>query len=409
MHVVERFALGAGAKIDKPYIYESFFPCPYEKYIIFHPSMSAHKNYKHWQEVINILFPLLQDNGIRILQIGSAGEKVGNNEVKTKIYNGVVNLTGQTTIPNAAFLVKNSLLCLGFDGFVTQIAGHYDKKLVSLYSHVLKSHKKPFWGSEENQILIEPDRGDRKPSYHTQDKHNDISKVCPFYIANSVCKLLGVEDNYDYKTIYKGESSNFNFVDLIPNKTLNDYGGQPHLMRIRMDLEHNEDVMLACISQSVGKVSLLLNRVIDLEKIMPFTKKIHEITFICTEENLDSLSEQFIKHMGFIGVDRIAFVSSESEEVINKFKYNFMDCLIVNKIEDSKKEDLPVELEEGKQYFYTSSKRVLSDGKVYLDEYSYKNDKPVNTFSQIVSPLEDCEDFWKDLPFISILEENLDN
>ena len=409
MHVLERFALGAGAKIDKPYIYESFFPCPYEKYIIFHPSMSAHKNYKHWQEVINVLFPLLQDNGIKILQIGSAGEKVGKNEVKTKIYNGVVNLTGQTTIPNAAFLVKNSLLCLGFDGFVTQIAGHYDKKLVSLYSHVLKSHKKPFWGNEKNQILIEPDRGDRKPSYHTQDKHNDISKVCPFYIANSVCKLLGIEDNYDYKTIYKGESSNFNFVDLIPNKTLNDYGGQPHLMRIRMDLEHNEDVMLACISQSVGKVSLLLNRVIDLEKIMPFAKKIHEITFICTKENLDSLSEQFIKHLGFIGVDRIAFVSSESEEVINKFKYNFMDCLIVNKIKDSKKEDLPIELEEGKQYFYTSSKRVLSDGKVYLDEYSYKNDKPVNTFSQVVSPSEDCEDFWKDLPFISILEENLDN
>ena len=86
-----------------------------------------------------------------------------------------------------------------------------------------------------------------------------------------------------------------------------------------------------------------------------------------------------------------------------------MDCLIVNKIKDSKKEDLPIELEEGKQYFYTSSKRVLSDGKVYLDEYSYKNDKPVNTFSQVVSPLEDCEDFWKDLPFISILEENLDN
>ncbi len=142
---------------------------------------------------------------------------------------------------------------------------------------------------------------------------------------------------------------------------------------------------------------------------MPFAKKIHEITFICTKENLDSLSEQFIKHLGFIGVDRIAFVSSESEEIINKFKYNFMDCLIVNKIKDSKKEDLPIELEEGKQYFYTSSKRVLSDGKVYLDEYSYKNDKPVNTFSQVVSPLEDCEDFWKDLPFISILEENLDN
>ena len=408
MHVLERFALGAGAKIDKPYIYESFFPCPYEKYIVFHPSMSAHKNYKHWQEVINILNPLLENEGIKIVQVGPAGKRDGNKQIKTKVYNGTVNLTGQTTISNAAFLVKNSLLSLGFDGFISQIAGHYNKKVVSLYSHVLKSHKKPFWGDEENQILIEPDREGRKPSYHVQDKYNDISKVCPFYISSCVCKLLNINFNYDFKTVFKGESSSFNFVDLIPNRDIKTYGGHPHLMRIRMDLEHNEEIMLECLKQSVGKVSLLLEKTIDIEKIIPFSEKIHEITFLCKKENLDDLSEQFIKHLGFIGVERVAFVSNESKEVINKFKYNFMDCLIVNEIKDSKKEDLPIELEEGKEYFYISSKRLLSDGKIYLDEYSYKNNKPVNTFNQIVVPLEDSVDFWKELPFISILEKNID-
>ena len=67
MHLVETYALSCGAKIDKPLIYEKYFPLPQVKYITFQPFSGApSKNYDFWQQVIDILFPILQNKDISL-------------------------------------------------------------------------------------------------------------------------------------------------------------------------------------------------------------------------------------------------------------------------------------------------------------------------------------------------------
>ena len=67
MHYLETHAQNCGAKIDKPFIYTSFFPLPLDKYITFHSdTQGTAKNYDYLQDVINIITPALGKQGILI-------------------------------------------------------------------------------------------------------------------------------------------------------------------------------------------------------------------------------------------------------------------------------------------------------------------------------------------------------
>ena len=50
MHFLETYALNSGLKIDKPYIFQKYYPILYENFIVF-----SHDNYEHYQDVIDII------------------------------------------------------------------------------------------------------------------------------------------------------------------------------------------------------------------------------------------------------------------------------------------------------------------------------------------------------------------
>ena len=58
---------------------------------------------------------------------------------------------------------------------------------------------------------------------------------------------------------------------------------------------------------------------------------------------------------------------------------------------------------------YTSSQKVLSNGKLYSSFYSFKEGKPSNTLNREVLPLVDSPEIWDNERFITLLEKNIDN
>ena len=59
MHLLETYSLNCGAKIDRPFIYESYFPNPIENYILIQTETQFDsRNYSFWQDVIDIVFPI---------------------------------------------------------------------------------------------------------------------------------------------------------------------------------------------------------------------------------------------------------------------------------------------------------------------------------------------------------------
>ena len=76
MHILERYALSCGVKIDKPQIYTKFYPNNFGKYITLQASSGMEaKNYDLYQEVVEILSPYLSELGIQVVQIGNGKDK----------------------------------------------------------------------------------------------------------------------------------------------------------------------------------------------------------------------------------------------------------------------------------------------------------------------------------------------
>ena len=72
MHLIESYALNTGAKIDKPYIYDKFFPLSFEdNFVVVQPSSElASKRYDYWNEVLDILIPKFKENNIKLVLVG---------------------------------------------------------------------------------------------------------------------------------------------------------------------------------------------------------------------------------------------------------------------------------------------------------------------------------------------------
>lgn len=140
-HLIEAYARQCNVKIDKPFILSKFFPLPFdEDYITFSSqgAMSG-KNYLYFQDVINLILPVLEKNNMKIIQMGDGKEEK---------YNNVFDLLGVTTVQQSASLLESSRcrLHFGVDSFLIHLANGLGKKVVGIYSVSPPSVCGPFFG-----------------------------------------------------------------------------------------------------------------------------------------------------------------------------------------------------------------------------------------------------------------------
>ena len=81
MHIVESYATSLGLKIDRPNIYEKYYPIGNFDYVTLYLGGSGDSAYyAHWQEVINLAFPLLENKKIKLVQLNSSLKQKFNNQ-----------------------------------------------------------------------------------------------------------------------------------------------------------------------------------------------------------------------------------------------------------------------------------------------------------------------------------------
>lgn len=183
MHLLESYAVVSGALIEECFIQEDNIDLPSNKYITFHgynPKGSG-RQYKHWQQVLDLLQNNIKFNHT-IIQIGGASD--------TK-YNVNTDYLGKTSYNSLAYVIKNSDLHLGFDSLPAHLGSHYDKKMVILYAHY-SNNTKPYFSTESNIILIEPDFSKIKPIFAQTDPFELINTIDPEIVYKSVLSLLNI-------------------------------------------------------------------------------------------------------------------------------------------------------------------------------------------------------------------------
>lgn len=386
MNLAEVYALGSGAKIGVPYIFEKFFPLPFDKYIIFHPYSKNSKTYDLFPDVLQLLFKQLAAENIKIVQIGDKDERP---------IPGCVHLMGRTDFGQVAYLVRNCQLLLGADSFPAHFAGHYDKKMVILYANNYIENVRPYWGNKNNQRLMEPDRqGKYLPTFSFNESPKTINFIDPELVAQNVCELLNLPFTRLFKKVWMGEHYLTKIMESTPNQICNNQQFHVKSFIIRADFEFNEANIAEQLK--VCPCTILTDRPISIDLIKYFRAQIQSIYYILSEKNDPKFAEQLFSS----GV-QYQLMSYLSQEQINALKIDYMDYGLINKIETEKPKSII-----SKDLYYKSGKLTLSQGKIYPSRAAMLENKPLNTMEENIFPVDfqDQTEFWRESAHFMILE-----
>ena len=382
MKLLEAYSLTAGAKIVKPNLPQKFFPLPFDKYIIIQPYSKPSKSYQLWQDVLDIIVPELQKQNIHVVQIGAQGEIPLQN---------VYYLSGQTSFSQSFYLISHAMLVFGADSFALHAAGVLDKPLVGLYSNNYINVVEPYFGDKNKQILLEPDRKGKKPCFSFEENPRSINSIPPEKIAQSVLKLLGIENNFEFTFKHYGASYLQKLIEVIPD-------GNPvpatkfnaDSLICRFDFCHNIEGLIKQLQ--VGKNSLVTDTSIDLNLIQAFKPNIKEVIYFIDKES----NPEFIKGVRSLGIPFFVLYSGKEEDVVSKrldyAEYGIINCKNCPTSKDDIKELKDIDL---KNLFFKSNKLTLLNGKVYPSKYHSSIDFPTPGFGPIF-PVVDDKEFWKE-------------
>jgi len=372
MHLLERYASSCGVKIGKPYIYDSYFPVSSEKFITFQPFSKPAKNYDYWQEVIDIILPYLKQNNIDIIQIGAKEDRP---------INGTISVSGQTTISQAAFLIKKSIMHLGADSFAVHIASGFNKKIVALYSNNNIENVKPYWSNEKDVCLISPIFKTSKPSYSLGENPKNINNIKPEEIAVSILNLLNIKHNINQKTIYFGPDYNNKTLEVIPDKPIDPKSIPIENPIIRMDYFFNEQVLAFYLQ--FKKCIIFTNKEIDPNLIRQFKSNISQVVYFIDENN----NPEFVKFLKNNGIE-FTLISSLKEEELNKYKLNYMDYGLIH-LKEKPTKDLINLKELPNNLYYKSSTILISSEGQFASKFDWINKNK----NKVIDNIE----FWKEV------------
>ena len=383
MHLVETYALSCGAKIDKPLIYEKYFPLPDTKYISFQPfAGAASKNYDYWQEVVGILYSPLKDKGICILQIGDKEEKA---------FSGCLSISGNTNIGQASYAIKRSELHLGADSFGAHVASTYGKKIVALYANNIVENVKPYWSDSKDVLLLEPER-DNKPNFSSDEKPKTINLIKPELVAESVCKLLDIDFKKPYETVFIGEKfGEDEFFVFVPD-VIHPIKEPKQPIELRMDYHFNEAILEKQLQ--ICPCGIITNKPINIDLLKKYRAHVAHLFYEVTKDDNPSFALAARK----IGL-KIILISRLSEQQLSEKKLNYLDVGNINLVEEHDKK-LIKKIKNTSNLFYNSNKSIMSNQKRFSSHPKYEQAKAVN---RKFEELEPSERFFDDLDHYHIV------
>ncbi len=347
MKFLEQYALTCGLKIDKPYIFEEFFPIPFEnEYIIFHPISKPAKTYDYWNDVLYLIRKNLPPE-IKIIRIGDKDEPN---------FEYCINIQGQTNINNIAYLIARSRAYLGTDTFSMHVAaGSGDKPLLALFSSSPVNNSGPSFGDPAQQVLIEAPRPG-KPSYAFNEDPKTINNIKPEEIASKFIKLLGFDYKEEYKTIHFG--TEYKKQKQMMFSPLAEIQCPPGITpEIRMDYHFNEQILANTLSQRPCFV--VTNKPISLNLLKSLKKNVTALVYLVEKDN----SPEFVREVRKLGI-KIFLASFLPKEEIQPLKIHYYEIGPIRTAERSDK-DKAAELKQIPNLHYHSQKIISAGTKKY--------------------------------------------
>lgn len=384
MNFVESLSNFSGLKSLKPSIEKNFFPIVPNNFITISSEDHSSKQWDHFQEYIDLMIPILKKNNIGIIEIG-------NNKVSL---NGVTSLKSVTNANHWAYIINKSMLHIGPENFLTQLASFLNRPFLSFFSNTSPDYSFPVWSKNANQIIIQANLKSKKPSYSGEEPIKTINTISAEEVAFKSLNVLGIKNDFDkYSILNIGSAYHQMLVEVVPNFIPADDFFPKSLINIRMDYEFNESYLSNFASNR--KITIVSDKKINIQLLNHIKPAIVSLYFKVDDEfDEDYLSA--LKSQGFSinliakkGIDlpktRLKFFDWEVQEensILKKDLDNF------DKICDTTR--------------YKSSKNIFSKNGRFSSKCSYDQNIKFHEDQIII----DEESFWEDSEYIKLYNLN---
>jgi hypothetical protein len=394
MRLLDVYALSCGAKINEPFIYASYFPLPLKRYITFQAQSQQNldaKNYSYWQDVIDMILPVLLKHDIRILQVGQAHEQA---------YQNIFDLRGKTDVHQLAYLIKGGMLHFGPDSFGIHLASSYNVPLVGLYSSTMPEIAGPHFGDKDKQVVFKGYErvNNGKPAYALQEDPKSINSIKPEEIANAIFKLLNLNSVVPVETVFTGKRYSSQIIrELIPNNpgVLSDPNNP---VEIRADL-HLDENLLGHHLTYLNKAVIVTDKPLNIKLLKHFKPHIPILVYRIKEQD----NPEFIREVVNSGFNALLLSELHGEELAKKkiSYYEFGQINEVGAIDTATVESLRKDIDK---LYFRSCKYIASQGKLFASYASEKAGKDIQNqydYQKVI----DSDEFWKDLDFYTIVKK----
>ena len=397
MHVLESYALQNDLKIDRPEIYEKYFPLAVDKFITLDTSalQTGAMVYDHWSLVVAYLYERLEKEGISIVQLGSKD---------CVQLNGCYQAVGQCDFNQRSYIIKKSLLHLSVNNESCHVASSYGKKIVTLFPYnCYVGQYKPYWTKTEDASFLQEKADAEKPSYSIEESPKSINNIKPEDVAKEVLKKLNLFNSEDtewqYKTVKIGSSYNRRRVDSNLTHLLDSSKLGVSSLIVRMDLNFNEDNLVQQLSSC--PCSIITNKPIKDEIIEKYYKSILELVYYVTEDH----SVDFVKKLKSKSVNYI-LRSRLEESQVNDLKIDYIDYGLLHHTKPKFKKDFK-ELKGKNNLYYKSNYSIVHNGKFYPNSAALLRLKHGSeSLKQQVNEVIDDPLFWEEIDHFHIFEKN---
>lgn len=409
MKLLQVYSNATGLEPRKPKVIDKFFPLDFDgPYITVQGgSGQISKIYDLINEVLDVLGPILQQNNIKILQLGGEGDAPLKH---------CVHLQGKTSILQARTLLKHGLLILNPDSWMAHEAGALDKPLVAFYGTTSSWNHGPFWYNNEKTILIDSHRNGRVPTYGNEGQHKSINKIKPEEVVDSALKLLGANVRLGRESLLVGQVYSQTIVEWVPNCPPPQ--GIDHISLIArhdcaLPIPFSEELLFKRVQQK--PTFIFTDKELNLNAI--FTLKQNILSF--NMEVKENTSVEYVKNLKKTGVKLRLFSKIKDQKTLSDIRLKFLDVSIIEgfsskSIENfwnDSKDYLNKEVDKNEaidqNWFYRSNKFIISNNQIFPSKAALKASLPIPNFEANVQKVINSEDFWEEQDHFYIFKQKV--
>ena len=366
MHVLESYALQNNLKIDKPLVYERFFPLAIDKFITIDTSnlKTSALAYDHWQLVVDLIYPLLEEHKIHIIQLGNKGDTP-----LAKCYMAI----GQCNFNQKAYIINKSLVHCSPNNETMHIASAYNKKCVALFpNNCYTSQFAPYWSAKGSVEVLRPSTNE-KPSFNPNENPKSINEIAPEEVAKKILNFLGVFTFVPaFKTLCIGKSFNRRRIESTLTRLMDPQKVGVSSLIVRLDLNFNEEMLEKQLEAS--PCSIITNQPFKQEILEKYSERIAELVYYIEDNDIEG-----VKFISCVKEKSIAFLlrSRATGEELNDYKLAYLDYGLIECIPRKSQEDFE-KLRGKKNLFYKSSHFIIHNNSFYPSSASLLQDEFFN-------------------------------